>query len=47
MKKSYVAATLKVVFFKTEDVVRTSGNDGYMDDPYAAWKGEGFTGIGG
>ena len=47
MKKGYVAATLEVVFLKTEDVVRTSAKDGYKDDPYATWNGEGVTGIGG
>ena len=47
MKKGYVAATLNVVYFATEDVVRTSGEDGYMDDPYATWSSEVFVGIGG
>ena len=47
MKKGYVAATLNVVYFATGDVVRTSGEDGYMDDPYATWNGNGFVGIGG
>ena len=47
MKKSYVAITLEVFYFEDEDVIRTSGEDGYMDDPYSTWKSEELVGVGG